>query len=191
MAAPQTRNRQEIQFTPNIPQTVALRYAQGKVVSGMSGDRVMFSTTDNRVMFVDLEVAQMIDAQQINVREEFQITLFWDGKKTSPRQWKVERTIGEQSNGTFVAPALPPIAPSAPAAAPKPPASATAAQPSGARSFETATSLLVAESSALIDAYAQVLRHALDTHQGRVKPDEVKSIFMTALINFSQGKRAA
>ena len=35
---------------------------------------------------------------------------------------------------------------------------------------------------AFVDAYAAVLEHALTTHAGRVKPDEVKSIFLTCVI---------
>lgn len=34
-----------------------------------------------------------------------------------------------------------------------------------------------------VDAYARVLEHALKTHEGRVKPDEVRSLFLTLAIN--------
>jgi hypothetical protein len=71
MASPQqtTTRREEVIFPPNTPVTLALKYAQGKRVSGMSGERIMYSTLDNRVMFLDLEVAAKIEALGVNVRE--------------------------------------------------------------------------------------------------------------------------
>jgi hypothetical protein len=66
------------------------------------------------------------------------------------------------------------------------PATATVAGNDDARARGAA--VLVAESIALGDAYAQVLDHALTQHNNRVKPDEVKAIFLTAVINLSGGK---
>ena len=63
---------------------------------------------------------------------------------------------------------------------PRPPASATAASPSGAQS------LLALEADALVDAYAQVLERALTTYQGRIKPDEVRSLLLSAYIQRRQ-----
>jgi hypothetical protein len=78
-------------------------------------------------------------------------------------------TLGRQPNGTFTAPLEP---------AP----------------LETAVSLysqLVNDVSALVDAYADVLQHALTKHQGRVKPDEVRAIFLTGVINAMGGRHRA
>jgi hypothetical protein len=63
---------------------------------------------------------------------------------------------------------------------PKPMASATAATPNNARS------LLVQEADALVDAYALVLERALTTYQGRIKPDEVRSLLLSAYIQRRQ-----
>jgi hypothetical protein len=164
--APQRIQREVIDFPANIPITVALKYAQGKIVSSQYGERVMFSLTDGRIMFLDPPVAAQIEALEINVRESFTITKQSDGRKDSPVAWNVARLAGEQPNGTLVVPKLPEaIAP------PKPPMVAAHAVPS-----------LAEEANALVDCYAEVLHRALTKHEGRVKPDEVKSILLSAYI---------
>lgn len=182
MAAPNRPPRKVVEFPLNVPQTVALKYSQGKLVAGQYGERMLFTLTDGRAMFVSPQVAGQIEAAGINVRESFTITQAWDGAKTSPRTWKVERLVGEQPNGTLVVPALPPERPEA-----KPAQRATSATPTP----EEGSTRLIAESKALVDAYAAVLDHALTTHSGRVKPDEVKSIFLTCVINLAGSKRHA
>lgn len=66
-----------------------------------------------------------------------------------------------------------------PAPAPKP-----ALVPSPAAAW---VSWLVADTNALVDAYAQVLERTLTTYQGRVKPDDVRSLLLSAYINRSKG----
>jgi hypothetical protein len=175
-AQPQRTPRDVVEFALNVPVTVALKYGQGKIVSSQYGERVLFTLVDNRVMFLDPATAGRIEAAGINVRENFTITQKWDGVKGSPRTWEVARLAGEQPNGTLAIPNAPP----SPAATPKPPASATAATPNGARS------LLVQEADALVDAFAQVLERALTTYQGRIKPDEVRSLLLSAYIQRRQ-----
>lgn len=173
--------RDVVEFPPNVPVTVALKYAQGRTISGQYGERFMFTLADNRVMFLDPEVAGQIATLGVNVRENFSITLRWDGQRESPRTWEVARVCGEQPNGTFVAPASPSTAaPSSGAAgvSPKPPASAATA--SGA------SSALVTEANALVDAYAVVLDRALRQYEGRIKPDEIRSIVLSAYIQKSK-----
>ncbi len=46
--APRLR-REEVNFPPNTPVTLALKFAQGKLVAGINSERMMFTTTDNRV----------------------------------------------------------------------------------------------------------------------------------------------
>jgi len=171
------QQREVIDFPPNQPVTVALKYNQGRKVTGQYGDRMMFSTVDDRIFFTDIPLAAQIESAGINVRENFTITMKQEGK--GPRTWEVARissiTPGEQPNGTFAVPALP-----------KPPASATSAE-----RLESAAERLVRESIVLVDAYAAVLDHALRHHEGRLKPDEVKSIFLTSVINICGGKSRA
>jgi hypothetical protein len=182
MATAQQRTpRDVVEFALNIPVTVALKYGQGKIVSGQYGERVMFSLTDGRVMFLDPATAGQIEAAGINVRENFTITLKADGK--GPRTWEVARLAGEQPNGTMVVANLMPSPDTTAAGAAvtsKPMASATAATPNNPRS------LLVQEADALVDAYALVLERALTTYQGRIKPDEVHSLLLSAYIQRRQ-----
>jgi hypothetical protein len=162
----------------------------------------MFSTTDGRIFFQDPFVAGKIEVAGINVRESFTITKKWDGVKGSTMTWEIARIAGEQPNGTFAVPALGSTqglsAPSESGAAtaqnlsftgargrqggptPKPPASATSAAPNDGRT------LLVREADALVDAYALVLERALTTYQGRIKPDEVRSLLLSAYIQRRQ-----
>jgi len=185
-AQAQTNRREEISFPPNTPVTLALKYAQGKPVPSMNGERLMLTTTDNRVAFVDIAVAGQIERAGINVREPFTITQNWDGVKGSPRTWSVARlaatpaSVGEQSDGTFAVPKLPP------ASADR----ATSDAPAERKPPAMARTLLVEDCCNMVDAYAAVLEHALTTHNGRVKPDEVKSIFLTVAINRRQSSVA-
>jgi hypothetical protein len=173
MTAQQPTNRREtVDFPPNVPITLSLKYSEPRLVAGMHGERAMFTTTDNRVLFLDPSVAGKITELGINIRESFSITRKVAGRKGVPDEWLVERTIGEQPNGTMVVPKLPDPAP-------KPPQRASCA------AGEALTDIAIT----LVDAYAVVLEHALTKHQGRVKPDEVRAIFLTAAIN--RGGRAA
>lgn len=58
--------RQVVEFPPNVPVTVALKYPQARTVSSQYGERFMFSLADGRVMFLDPEVGGRIEALGIN-----------------------------------------------------------------------------------------------------------------------------
>lgn len=165
MAAAQQNNtrRETVEFPPNVPVTLSLAYGEPRMVAGRFGERAMFTTCDSRILFLDPEVAGRITELGINVRESFTITRHSTGKKGAPDTWSVARVMGEQPNGTFVAPHLPPA---------KPPQRAASA----------AGGTLVDEANALVDIYAQVLDRALTTYGGRVKPEEVRSLVVTAYI---------
>ena len=80
--------REVVKFTPNMPVEVALKFAlPGKVVSTQTGERVMFTLADDRVMFLDLDVARKIDDLGVNVRERFFVCRPSDGKKNA--EWNV------------------------------------------------------------------------------------------------------
>jgi hypothetical protein len=174
MAAPQTNTtprRETVEFPPNVPVTLALAYSEPRMIAGRDGERAMFTTTDNRVLFCDPAIAGRITELGINVRENFTITRKSSGKRGTPDEWIVERTAGEQPNGTFAVPKLPDAPP-----APKPPQ----------RAAHAAGGTLVDEANALVDAYAVVLNRALTTYEGRIKPDEVRSILLSAYIQRRQ-----
>jgi hypothetical protein len=175
MAAPQTttqpNRRETVDFPPNVPVSLSLKYSEPRLIAGRDGERAMFTTTDNRVLFLDPSVAGRITELGINVRESFTLTRKSTGKRGERDEWVVERTAGEQPNGTFAVPKLPDAAP-----APKPPQ----------RAAHAAGGTLVDEANALVDAYAVVLNRALTTYEGRIKPDEVRSILLSAYIQRRQ-----
>jgi hypothetical protein len=172
--------REVVEFPPNAPVTVALKYPHAKTVSSQYGERFMFSLADGRVMFLGPEVGGKIEALGINVRENFQITRKWDEQK-SLSTWEVARLAGEQPNGTFVVPSS---GESENKVSPKPAASAAAPKATDHR--KAAGALLIEETNALVDAYAQILDRTLNTYQGRIKPEEARSLLVTAYIQRSK-----
>jgi hypothetical protein len=85
MAAAEAGLRDVVKFEPNQPVEVALKYAAGKTVRGIGGDRVMFSLVDGRVMFLDPEPARQVDALGVKPGEPFQVCM--NGKRGEPRSW--------------------------------------------------------------------------------------------------------
>src|ERR1019366_5901272 len=145
------------------------KYSQGRTISGQYGERVMFTLTDGRVMFLAPEVAGRIESLGINVRESFTITRGSAGQNGAPVTWDIARVAGEQPNGTLVL-----RAPDS--STPKPLASA--ATPARKQSG----SALVDEANTLVDSFAQVLERSLTLYQGRIKPEEVKALLISAYI---------
>ena len=80
---------------------------------------------------------------------------------------------GEQHNGTLVLEA-------SETATLKPPTSE--ANPDGGIPRKPPASALVDEANALVDSFAQVLERSLSLYQGRVKPEEVKALLISAYI---------
>jgi hypothetical protein len=72
-----------LEFTANAPVAVALRFTEGKIVSGRWGDRVMYSLAEppDHVMFLDLDVAQKIHMLEPAIEERFVIC------KRKPKVW--------------------------------------------------------------------------------------------------------
>ena len=163
--------RDVVDFPHNAPVTVALKYSQGRVVSSQYGERVMFTLTDGRVMFLDPEVAGRIESLGINVRESFTITRSANGQNDAPATWDIARVEGEQPNGTLVLQAPDNSAPKLPATTAD---SGVPRKPPGSQ--------LVDEANALVDSFAQVLERSLTLYQGRIKPEEVKALLISAYI---------
>jgi hypothetical protein len=82
------KKREVLQFAPDVPVEVALKYAlHGRIVSTQTGERVLYTLTDDRVMFHDLDVAKKIEELGVNVRERFFHCRPSDGKENA--QWRV------------------------------------------------------------------------------------------------------
>lgn len=217
MASPATAPQCDIvEFDPNVPVQCALKYAgAGRIVSGRYGERVMYTLTDGRRMFLDLGPAQKINELNLNVRETFFVEKKWSGRKGDQIEWlawlspeteraraaaemarmsaveraKVpvekqlqasldQRKVGEQGDGTFAVEAVKPVAGvSAPATS-----TATPNSRQQGTMGTVAHHALVDEANALVDAYAQVLERTLNTYQGRIKPEECRSLLLSAYI---------
>jgi len=72
-----------LELQPNVPVELALAYAQGKPVQ--NGQRVMFTLTDDRVLFLDRDQARKIEQLKVKPREPFGLTLKWSGKRGDPK----------------------------------------------------------------------------------------------------------
>jgi hypothetical protein len=65
---------EKVQFRTNVPVEVALKYNDGKKVTGQYGDQVLYTLTDGRVMYVPPIVKKKIDDVGISRGEVFTIT---------------------------------------------------------------------------------------------------------------------
>jgi len=85
-----TKKKDVVQFVPNVPVEVALKFAMpGKIISTKSGERVLFTLADDRVMFLDLGVAKKVEDLGVNVREKSFVCRPEGGKKDA--EWNVWR----------------------------------------------------------------------------------------------------
>src|ERR1022692_1548652 len=64
----------KVQFQTNVPVEVALKYNDGKEVTGQYGDQVLYTLTDGRVMYVPPFVKKRIDELGIGRGELFTLT---------------------------------------------------------------------------------------------------------------------
>lgn len=78
-----------VQFVPNVPQQIALKYLDGRPVK--SGFRVMFWLMDGRVMFVSPELGKKIEGLGLKPGESFHIVKHWNGQRgrLSITRWDV------------------------------------------------------------------------------------------------------
>ncbi|MBV9613715.1 MAG: hypothetical protein JO091_14670, partial [Acidobacteriaceae bacterium] len=65
---------EKVQFQTNVPVEVALKYDDGKEVTGQYGDQILYTLTDGRVMYVPPIVKKKIDEAGITRGELFIIT---------------------------------------------------------------------------------------------------------------------
>jgi hypothetical protein len=170
-----------IKFETNIPVELRLRFLEGKEVESKFGGIQYMFTAEEGSIYVSDAVGRILADQvrRLNVRtgEPIEICkreVASNGRKSI--QWQVTKTgfaPGEQADGTLAVPAPP--SERKPAVIER---TAAAAPPAWA-------GVLVDQTNALIDAYAAVLKHSA-RHEGLVKGDDVRSIFLSAFINVSK-----
>ncbi|MGA2148503.1 MAG: hypothetical protein ABSH49_26465 [Bryobacteraceae bacterium] len=85
---------EKLTLTPNIPQQIALKFPDGKLVEGRFGDQMMYSLANNQVMYLDTDVAAKINALELRKNEPFWICKRWTGKKGDQIQWDIYRLDG-------------------------------------------------------------------------------------------------
>jgi hypothetical protein len=86
-----TSPMEKLTLTPNVPQQIALKFPDGKLVEGRYGDQVMYSLTNGQVMYLDTDVATKINLLEVRKNEPFMICKRWTGKKGHSPQLDVWR----------------------------------------------------------------------------------------------------
>jgi len=182
----------KIQFQTNVPVEVRLRTLEGKAVDSQFGGSQHMFVAEEGTFYVSEAVGEIIAGKlrqlrtRVGDRVEIVKAEVNRGNGRKGIEWQVAEVgyyPGEQTDGTLAVPALaaPPAEASAIAGQRKPAAierTPAAAPPAWA-------GVLVDQTNALIDAYAAVLRHSA-RHEGLVKGDDVRSIFLSAFINVSK-----
>src|SRR4029077_15730616 len=87
---------EKVQFQTNVSIDVALKYNDGKEVTGQYGDQVLYTLTDGRVMYVPLIVKKKIDELGIGRGELFTIT---KAKKKNGTRRPIEWVVGTDGSG--------------------------------------------------------------------------------------------
>ena len=84
-------------FAPNIPQTIALEYAEGRK---LETGNVMFSLMGGRVMFLNPDIALKIEQLGVKPGECFGICKRWNGQRgrASVTRWDVWLTPKSEQN---------------------------------------------------------------------------------------------
>jgi len=189
-----------IRFQINIPQEVHLQSLEGRAVdSQFGGQQYLFSATEG-AFYVSDKVGTILMEQfrKLGVRpgDPVEITKAEVGSGPGRRTQWIVTASGEERNGVIAAATQHAIEPSeleqklaaslamvearkqaqrAPAAAPQPEWAAH----------------LVAQTNALVDCYAAVMKHA--AQHDNVRGEDVRSIFLSAFINVTKsgGRNAA
>ena len=194
-----------IRFNTNVPVELRLRSTEGKPVESQFGGMQTMFSAEAGAFYVSETVGALLVEQfrklNVKVGEPVEITKAEVSRGGGRKgiQWTVERVgaaVGEQGDGTFAV-ATPPAANELDKALAASIAqvearkeaqrAATAEQPEWARH-------LVNQTNVLVDAFASAVRHST-RHEGLVKPDDVRSILLSAFINLSKqsngGRNAA
>jgi hypothetical protein len=194
--------REAVSFSYNVPERIALRFADGKVITGPRGPRMMYSLCDDRVMFLDIDVADQIARMAPAPGEEFWLVkrkpahggaIYWhvyrEDPTPRPQETPLERdlrlSINQIERRKETAEAAPPRPSDQPAqehAAPLPPV-----QSSAAAAHTEWVNSLVANVNALTDAFAAALQHAAQYGQS-VKSEDVRTLLVTSYINTQRGR---
>lgn len=192
-----------VEFQPNVPVDLALKYSDGKPVNSRGPvARFLFTTTDDRALFLDESIAKRIQALNLQPGEAFRMCKAVNGRNT---EWRVER-IGEQKDGTFVIPksgaATSPEIP-APASLqqafnqsntqhPSMPAAVLQRALGGLPRVDARTALMSGllreDTNMLVDVMGSCIEYA-KKYNGAVSNDDVRALAITIYIQHTKGAR--
>ena len=166
---------QKIQFVTNVPVRLCLSSIEGKPVeSQFGGNQYLFTTTDGRVFYVSEAVGKILHdrIRKRGITQGDEVVVC-----------KCESDLG-RGRKSITWDIFPVSDAAEPPPAPKPVAVAqTAAQ---VQSQPLAwTDHLLATTNALTEVYSRALQHANSLQSG-IRPDDVRSILLSAFINLSQ-----
>ena len=194
--------RDVVQFQPNVPVQLSLKYAKPKTIETKRGLRYMITTQDNRVAFVEPSVALKIEHLEIKPLEEFWVAFRHSGQKGDLGSWDVY--LDPATERSRLRPE-PPAIPSPPGVKISPAAQVTTLDDSqdtkkaGAGEAPAGKAVvapdhnpsqihmgwaqfLISTTNGLTDAYAAALAHARQKHGEGIKPEDVRTLLITAYI---------
>ena len=180
-----------IRFTTNIPQALRLNTLEGRSVeSQFGGVQHMFSAAEG-AFYVSEAVGRILTEQlrklEVRAGELVEITKreVAGGNGRRSIQWQVAR-VGAVSGRHSADPPSQELDQKLAASIEQVALRKNAAQAHTADTGPAWAEALVAQTNALVDAYAQVLKHS-SRHEGLVKSEDIRSIFLSAFINVSKG----
>lgn len=190
-----------IRLTPDVPVDLALAYTVGKPVKG---NKLMFSTVDQRVLFVPEQAGKIIEGKLIALGIQRGERILICQERTyeggNPEvKWNVYKArvpVGQQGDGTFIVPRQPgagAVTPTPIAATPvkEQPQDTTdhnkpaAAQPAQVL-FPWAQRLL-SETNALVDVFAAAFHYAKVRYGDQVRAEDVRELLATAYASRQNG----
>jgi hypothetical protein len=105
MATPAT-TIERVRFEANQPETITLRFSEGRPVEGRYGPQVMYSLIDGRVLYAEPELARAIEASGASQGDTITVTKRQNRKgRTVSTTWEVERHEPEPAEAMDEAPA--------------------------------------------------------------------------------------
>jgi len=182
---------ERVQFHPGVPVEVILA-KEGELISGTWKDIVVYQLQDGRALYLESDVAASLNEMEIQVGEKFFVCKYFADKEKRQTAWNVwlapetekaraakeapeiERQLRESivqaqirrnGNGRTAKHATAPPEPPAP--------------------FRW-SEFLLAETEALSDVYAAALAYSSERHGNAVKPEDIRTLVVTAFINLSQ-----
>lgn len=207
--------RDILKFETNVPVACSLKYRKPKVIETQRGPRAMFTLTlPSAVMFLDRDVAFKIEKLEVKPGEVFWVCRRNTGERGALDSWDVYLDPAtERSRSASAAPSPETAAPVSNALNASSNSAEDSTKKTGAKEArihapETCgtidqpitnsesnrsqihlgwAKLLTSVSQTLVDVYAASLAYSSEKHGNAVKPEDVRTMVVTAFIQQSKG----